>query len=105
MDQLMQLGTEVNLGPGDVRWVAAPPNKSSAVAEYGDRGHNRHGRKEGGGLLCPFRGQLHGTTSNTMWPVSRCTSVPSGVFIHPAVWPKGELIGDANVAARLSGDI
>ena len=27
--------------------------KSSAVAEIGDRGHNRHGPKRG--LLCPFR--------------------------------------------------
>jgi len=32
-------------------------NKSSAVAEMGDRGHNRHGPK-GGGMLCPFRGAL-----------------------------------------------
>jgi len=30
-------------------------NKSSAVAEMGDRGHNRHGPQRGG-LLCPFRG-------------------------------------------------
>jgi len=33
------------------------PNKSSAVAEMGDRGHNRHGPK-GGGVLCPFRAEL-----------------------------------------------
>jgi len=33
-------------------------NKSSAVAEMGDRGHNRHGPKRGGGALCPFRGAL-----------------------------------------------
>ena len=33
-------------------------NKSSAVAEMGDRGHNRHGPKRGGGVLCPFRGAL-----------------------------------------------
>jgi len=32
-------------------------NKSSTVAEMGDCGHNRHGRKEGG-MLCPFRGAL-----------------------------------------------
>ena len=31
-------------------------NKNSAVAEMGDRGHNRHGLKEG--MLCPFRGAL-----------------------------------------------
>ena len=28
-------------------------NKSSAVAEMGDRGHNKHAPKRGG-LLCPF---------------------------------------------------
>jgi len=33
-------------------------NKSSAAAEMGDRGQNRHGPKRGGGLLCPFRGEL-----------------------------------------------
>ena len=31
--------------------------KSSAVAEMGDRGHNRHGPKRGGGAV-PFRGAL-----------------------------------------------
>jgi len=31
--------------------------KSSAVAEMGDRGHNRHGSKEGE-LLCPVRAEL-----------------------------------------------
>jgi len=31
-------------------------DKSSAVAEMGDRGHNRHGPKRG--VLCPFRGPL-----------------------------------------------
>jgi len=33
-------------------------NKSSAVAEMGDRGHNRHGPKRDGPVLCPFRGAL-----------------------------------------------
>ena len=32
--------------------------KSSAVAEMGDRRHNRHGPKRRGGVLCPFRGAL-----------------------------------------------
>ena len=59
--------------------------KSSAVAEMGDRGHNRHGPKRGG-CCAPFAGA--GTPSNTMpsWP--RPTSVPSGILIHPAVWPQ-----------------
>jgi len=29
--------------------------KSSAVAQMGDCGHNRHGLKRGEGLQCPFR--------------------------------------------------
>ena len=29
-------------------------NKSSAIAEMGDRGHNRHGPKRGGGCCAPF---------------------------------------------------
>jgi len=32
------------------------PNKSSAVAEMGDHGHNRHGSKIGWGLVCIFSG-------------------------------------------------
>ena len=63
-------------------------NKSSAVAEMRDRGHTRHSRKEGG-LLCPFRrGEGAGSPSNTMWHGPMSTSVPSGVFIHPAICPQ-----------------
>ena len=59
---------------------------SSAVAEMGDRDHNRHGPKRGG-LLCPFlAGQLGPR-------LIQCglgrgllrTSVPSGILVHPAV--------------------
>jgi len=32
--------------------------KSSAIAEMGDRGQNRHEPKRGGGVLSPFRGAL-----------------------------------------------
>jgi len=35
--------------------IVAYRNKSLAVAEMGDRGHNRHGPKTRG-VLCPFRG-------------------------------------------------
>ena len=56
--------------------------KSSAAAEMGDRGHNRHGPKRGG--VVPLS-RSAGNPPNTMWPVPRSTSVPSGVFIHPAV--------------------
>jgi len=49
-------------------------------------GHNRHGLKSGG-PLCPFlRGDW--SLSNTMSPGTRPTSVPSGILIHPAVWPQ-----------------
>jgi len=60
-------------------------NKSSAVSEMGVRGHNRHGRKGGGAV--PLS-RSAGNSSNTMWPARRYTSVPSGVFIRPAVWPQ-----------------
>jgi len=34
--------------------------------------------------------------SNTMWPVPKPTSVPSGTLIHPAIWPQhvGQKLGD-----------
>jgi len=40
-------------------------------------GHNRH---------APFGGA--GSPSNTMLPEPRPTSLPSGILIHPAVWPQ-----------------
>jgi len=51
-------------------------NKSLAVAEMGDRGHNRHGPKSGRRLLCPFRGGGAGSPSNIMWPALKSTAVP-----------------------------
>jgi len=51
----------------------------------GDRGHNRHGPERGGAV--PLS-RSAGNPSNTMWPAPMSTSVPSGVFIHPAVWPQ-----------------
>jgi len=47
-------------------------DKSLAVAEMGDRGHNRHGPKRGG-LLCPFHGGA-GFPFSTMWLGPRSTS-------------------------------
>ena len=49
-------------------------------------GHNRHGPKIAG--LCPFGGEGAGSPSNTMSPGPRPTSLPSGISIHPAVWPQ-----------------
>jgi len=59
-------------------------NKSSAVAEMGDRGQ---AWAEKMGAVVPLSRRA-GTPSNTMWPEPRSTSVRSGVFIHPAVGPK-----------------
>jgi len=57
--------------------------KSSAVAEIGDRGHNRHGSKRGG-LLFPFHRGAR-SPSNTTSTGPRFTSLPSDILIHPAV--------------------
>jgi len=61
-------------------------DKSSAVAEMGDRGHNSHAPKRGVDCCAPFAGA--GNTSNTVLPGPRATSVPSGILIHAAVWPQ-----------------
>ena len=50
-----------------LRYRVATNNKSSAVAEMGDSGHNRHGPTRGRGLLCPFlRGRSAGSPSDTV---------------------------------------
>ena len=61
-------------------------NKSLAVAEMGDRGHNIHGPKRGWGAVPLSRSA--GNPSNIMWPAPMSTSVPSGVFIHLAGCPQ-----------------
>jgi len=62
------------------------PDKSSAVAEMGDRlATVDMGRKVGGcSPLCPF---WEGA-SNTMSRGPRPTSVPNGISIHSSVWPQ-----------------
>ena len=63
-------------------------NKSSAVAEMGDRlATVDMGRKVGEEYCAPFRWGLlgpHPTVSLGLRP----TSIPSGILIHPAVWPQ-----------------
>jgi len=60
--------------------------KCSAVAEMGDRLVTIHvGRKLG---ALPFFGGGAGSQSNTMWPGPRPTFLPSGILIHPAIWPR-----------------
>ena len=48
-------------------------------------GNNMHGPKSGG-LLYPWGA---GSSSNTMWPGPRPTSVPIGILMHPTVLPFG----------------
>ena len=62
-----------------------PCYKSSAISETGDRGQRDIDQKEGGAAVPLSQGA--GTPSNTMWPGPWYTSAPSGIFIHPAVWP------------------
>jgi len=58
-------------------------NKSSAVAEMGDRlATIGMGRKWEGTAVGA------GSPSNTMWPGTRPTSLPSGILMHPTVWPQ-----------------
>jgi len=60
-------------------------NKSSAVAEMGDRARAKWAEKWG--CYAPFCGRA-GSPSNTMSPGPRPTSVSSGILMHPAVWPQ-----------------
>ena len=60
-----------------------PYQVASSVQPFGQ---TRHGPKIGWGL-CPFLGEL-GPPSNTKSPGPRPTSIPSGISIHPAVWPQ-----------------
>ena len=65
-------------------------NRSSAVAEMSDRSATIY-MAEKWGLWCPHIfvwGRGAGSTSNTMWPGLRLTSIPSGILIHPTVWPQ-----------------
>ena len=61
-------------------------NKSSAVAETGDRLATIDvGRKVG--LMFPLFWGAE-SPSNTMWSWPTPTSIRSGILIHPAVWPQ-----------------
>ena len=63
-------------------------NKSSAVAEMGDRLVTIGLRRKVGGAAVPLSTGGAGSPSNTMSPGPRSTSVPSDILIHPTVWPQ-----------------
>jgi len=60
--------------------------KCSVVVEMGDHLATIDiGQKEGASVSLSGRA---GSPSKTMWPRLRSTSVPTGILIHPAVWPQ-----------------
>jgi len=69
-------------------WPLVIINKSSALAEMGDRlATIDMGRKVGRGC-CGGGWVTTGSPSNTMWPGPMTTSLPSGILIHPTIWPQ-----------------
>ena len=61
-------------------------DKNLAVAEMGDRlATIDMDRKEEGAMPFPWESWA---PSNTVWPGPRSTFVPSGIWVHPAVWPQ-----------------
>jgi len=74
--------------PNKLRCQWLPPtDKSSAVAEMGDRLATTDIGWKVGGCCAPFRGGSC-VPSNIMSPGLRPTSIPSGILIHPTVWPQ-----------------
>jgi len=64
------------------------PQELSSIAEMGDRlSAIDMDRKVGAVVPCSIGGGA-GSPSNTMWPVPRPTSIPSGIWIHPTGWPQ-----------------
>ena len=92
-----ELGPHVTIPPG--------PRPTSVYNKwYSDRSSRLAtidmGRKVGGGCCAPFRGGGAGSPSNTMSPGPRPTSVPSGIFIHPTIWPQYTYVTDRQTAQR-----
>ena len=73
--------TQCRLGRG------LPPYQmvSSSIQPFG---HNRHGPKIGGCAPLGGAGSPCNTTSLGPTSTSLSTFVPSGILIHPAVWPQ-----------------
>jgi len=72
--------TQCGLGRGLLPYQVA----SSSIRPFG---HNRHGPKIGWGTVPVFLGGT-GSSSNTKSPGPRPTFIPSGILVHPAVWPQ-----------------
>ena len=89
------------------RSVCISENKCSAVAEMGDCFATIEKAKNcGEGALLVGAGA--GSPYNAMWPGPRPIFVPSGVLIHPAVWPQqiwAELFGGRGGAVPLGVEL
>ena len=82
--------TQCGLGRGlylCTRWHPYPSSRFATI---------NMGRKVGGGAVPLFTGGA-GSPSNTMWPGPRPTSAPSGILIHPTVWPQYTNVTDRQV--------
>jgi len=79
-------------------------DKSSAVAEMGDRGRAKWAEKWRS-CCAPFRGGEAGSPSNTMSPEPRLTSVPCGILIHSTVWPQYTNVTDRQDRGQRSRSI
>ena len=62
--------------------------KSSAVAQMGDGARAKWPKSEGGVAVTFPSVWGAGSPSNIMSPGPRPNAVPSGIPIHPAVWPQ-----------------
>ena len=78
-------------------------NKSSAIAEISDRGHNRHGMKRGGSCCAPLREELGLVYYNVAWAeVYFRTKWRLHPSIHLAIIEMGQKLG-GNRCALFSG--
>ena len=65
---------------------------------------NRHGPKSGRAAVSLSVGGT-GSPSNKLSPSPRLTSVPSGILIHPTVWPQYTNVTDSLRQDKHNGPI
>jgi len=46
-----------------------------------------------------------GSSSNIAWPGPRLTSIPSGILIHPTIWPQYTNVTDRQTGQTYNGPI
>ena len=82
--------TECGLGRGLLPYQVA----SSFIQPFG---HNRHGPKIGWAWVCSF-----------FWvswvPIEHKVAIPSGILVHPAVWPQRTLVDSKIGGCAPSGE-